>query len=199
MRANAPHKFSKIFGALQFDGAGSARAPRAVRCALAPNLPGVLKQIKWFAENGWTCSFCRRTLKFVKTIGFTICGLFVVLILCLCGIFALRLLFGRTHQFQAQAQLGKPIDRAIDEYRKQTGNYPLSLADLAPKFLPAVPDLPDESKQKFEGWDYRVVTNHTTVSFELRYYMGRGGIEYDPPNRIGNDEGHRTVILSNKQ
>jgi hypothetical protein len=102
----------------------------------------------------------------------------------------------RTSEFQAQAQAGKPIVRAIDEYQKQTGNYPTSLTNLVPKYLPAVPDIAEESKHKLTGWDYRMVTNGSHVSYTLRCYMGRGGIEYQPPDWISNDEGHRTVILT---
>lgn len=40
--------------------------------------------------------------------------------------------------------------------------------------------------------------NGSVVSYSLRYYMGKGGIEYEPPDWIGNDEGHKTVVLSNK-
>jgi hypothetical protein len=121
-----------------------------------------------------------------------------LVILCVCGILVLRLMFSRTREFRAQAQLGQPIVRAIEECRKQTGVYPNSLADLAPKYLPTVPDLPDESNNKFSGWDYRAVTNGMVVSYSLTYFMGRGGVEYAPPKWIGNNEGHRTIILSNE-
>jgi type II secretory pathway pseudopilin PulG len=130
----------------------------------------------------------------VKKNEFIACGLIVALIFC--GLLSLR--FSRTREFRAQAQVGQLIVQAIDEYRKQTGNYPALLADLAPKYLPIAPDLPDEPNHKFTGWDYRVVTNQTAVSYSLKYYLGRGGIEYEPPNWIGNNEGTRTVILSNK-
>jgi hypothetical protein len=119
-------------------------------------------------------------------------------IVIVCGIIILRVMFSRTREFRAQARAGQPIVRAIEDYRKQNGNYPVSLADLAPKYLPTVPDMPDESKSKFRGWDYRTVTNGVAVSYTLRYYMGRGGVEYEPPKWIGNDEGTRTVILSNE-
>jgi hypothetical protein len=120
-------------------------------------------------------------------------GAFVLL--GICGVAGLQLVLSRTREFRAQAQAGQPIVRAIEQFRKQTGSYPASLADLAPKYLPTVPDVLNESQQKFSGWDYQIVTNGTAVSFALRYYMGRGGVEYEPPNWIGNDEGHRTVIL----
>jgi len=125
-------------------------------------------------------------------------GAATFVIVVVCGVFVLPLLFDRTREFRAQAQAGQLVVRAIDEYRKQTGSYPVALADLSPKYLPTVPDLPDGSKHKFQGWDYRMITNGSTVTYSLRYYMGRGGVEYEPPKWIGNDEGHRTVILSNE-
>jgi hypothetical protein len=63
--------------------------------------------------------------------------------------------------------------------------------------LAAVPDLPDKSQHKYSGWDYRTATNGIEISYTLSYYMGRGGVEYESPNWIGDDEGHKTVILSN--
>ncbi len=96
-----------------------------------------------------------------------------------------------------QAQVGQPIVRAVEAFRKQTGNYPASLEDLVPKYLPKVPDRPDESQHKFSGWEYRVITNGVAHTYTLRYYMGRGGVEYEPPVWYGNDEGHRTVLLKN--
>jgi hypothetical protein len=114
------------------------------------------------------------------------------------GYLGLRLLFDRTREFKAQAKAGQPIVRAIEEFKKRNGGYPASLADLVPKYLPTVPDLPDESNHKFTGWEYRTVTNGVAVSYSVRYDLGRGGVEYEPPKWIGNDEGHRTVILSNE-
>lgn len=107
----------------------------------------------------------------------------------------LLLAFDRTREFRAKACEGQPIVRAIQQFRKQTGSYPLSLSELAPKYLPKVPDLPDESQHKFSGWEYEVVTNGASVSYRLRAYMGKGGVEYHVPNWIGNDEGHQTVVL----
>jgi hypothetical protein len=120
------------------------------------------------------------------------------LILLVGGVILLRALFSRTREFRAKAESGQPIVRAIEQYKKDSGTYPASLADLAPKYLPVVPDLPDESKSKFEGWDYRTETNGVLVSYSLRYYMGRGGVEYEPPTWSGNDEGHRTVLFKNE-
>lgn len=76
--------------------------------------------------------------------------------------------------------------------------YPTSLSDLAPKYLTNVPEMPDRSQRKFTGWEYRLVTNRMAVTYTLRYYMGLGGVEYEPPDWFGNDEGSRTVVLSNR-
>jgi type II secretory pathway pseudopilin PulG len=125
-------------------------------------------------------------------------GVIVALLIGIGGIGVLRFLFGRTRQFQKQAEAGQPIVRAIEAFQKQTGSYPTSLTDLAPKFLPSVPDIPDKTKGKFEGWDYAMETNGTSVSYTLRYYMGRGGVEYRAPHWIGNNEGSRKIVLSNE-
>ena len=113
------------------------------------------------------------------------------------GMVALRLFFSRAGEFRAKAREGQPIVRAVEEFRRQTGAYPQSLADLVPRFLPTLPELPDRAQHKFDGWDYYPVSNGTSTSFRLRYYLGRGGIEYEPPRWIGNDEGRRTVLPSN--
>ena len=99
------------------------------------------------------------------------------------------LAFDRTSEFRTQAKLGQPIVQAIDEYHKQIGNYPTSLADLTPKYLTTLPDI---------GWYYQIITNGSTISYHLMYYMGKGGVEYVPSDWIGNDEGHKTVILINR-
>ena len=88
--------------------------------------------------------------------------------------------------------------RAIESFRRQTGSLPASLAELAPKYLATVPIVSDNSKPNLRGWEYRLVTNGVVVSYNLRYYLGRGGVEYEPPNWMGNDEGNRKVILSNE-
>lgn len=105
---------------------------------------------------------------------------------------------GRTGEFRAQALAGQPIVRAIDKYRDQTGSYPTSLTNLVPNYLAEVPDIADEANRKLPGWEYRTLTNGSVVSFSLRYYMGRGGVEYEAGKWIGNNEGRRTVILSNE-
>ena len=104
----------------------------------------------------------------------------------------------RTAAFLAEAHAGQPIVRAIEAYQKQAGHYPSSLTNLVPVFLAETPDMADRSRHKFSGWDYRPITNDLGASYSLRYYMGRGGVEYSPPNWIGNDEGARTVILKNE-
>lgn len=115
-----------------------------------------------------------------------------------CGIGVLRLMFSRTREFRAQAQLGQPIVRAVEDYKEETGSYPASLGDLAPTYLPAVPEVPDVSRCKFGGWDYQMETNNGVASYRLRYYLGWGGIEYRPPHWIGNNEGSRNIIFSNE-
>jgi hypothetical protein len=85
-----------------------------------------------------------------------------------------------------------------NEYHKQIGSYPTSLTNLKPKYLATLPEVADREHDKITGWDYQTITKSATISYSLRYYMGRGGVEYEPPEWIGNDEGHRTVILKNK-
>jgi hypothetical protein len=60
-------------------------------------------------------------------------GVFVLL--GIFGVAGLRLVISRAGEFRVQAQAGQPIVRAIEEFRKQTGSYPPSLSDLAPKYL----------------------------------------------------------------
>jgi hypothetical protein len=114
------------------------------------------------------------------------------------GLAGLRRAFGRERQFRAQAELGQPIVHAIEDCRAQSGFYPASLADLVPKYLPTVPGLPDKAQHKFRGWDYQTETNGVVITYSLRYYMGRGGIEHRPPHWLGNNEGSRKIILSNE-
>ena len=120
-----------------------------------------------------------------------------ILVLAVCGIIALRLLLSRTREFRAQARAGQPIVRAVEDFRKQSGSYPSSLTNLVPQYLPTLPDIQQEGHYKRGSWEYRVVTNGTSVSYSLRSYMGRGGVEYEPPIWTGNDDGHRTVLLRN--
>lgn len=104
----------------------------------------------------------------------------------------------RTREFRTQARLGQPIVQAIGQFKGDTGAYPVSLTNLCPRYLSEMPDMPNVKSNKFEGWEYRTTTNASEITFTLRYYMGRGGIEYEPPNWYGNDEGHRSVILRNR-
>jgi hypothetical protein len=120
------------------------------------------------------------------------------LLLAFGGLAGVRWAFGRERQFRTQAELGQPIVRAIEDFRAQTGGYPASLADLVPKYLPTIPELPDKTQHKFRGWDYQTETNGVVVTYSLRYYMGRGGVEYRPPHWVGNNEGSRKIILSNE-
>jgi hypothetical protein len=120
------------------------------------------------------------------------------LTLAVCGFIVLHLLFDRTREFRTKAEAGQPIVRAIEEFKVRTGNYPTSLSALVPSYLPVMPDTPDIPNHKFGGWEYQTETNGGQVSYSLRCDMGRGGVEYEPPNWIGNDEGHKVVILRNK-
>jgi hypothetical protein len=86
---------------------------------------------------------------------------------------------GRTGEFKAQAKLGQPIVRAIEDYHTQTGSYPTSL---------------DALPQKYNGWTYETFTNGTMISYALRYRMGQGGVEYEPSRWIGSDKGHPMLL-----
>ena len=129
---------------------------------------------------------------------FTVIGSLVIL--GVCGIFVPRLMFDRTREFRAQAQVGQPIVRAIEEFRKQTGNYPSSLTDLVPKYLPRLPDpdMPRRHRHISYVWDYYTVTNGTAVSYNLNCFMGKGGVDYDPPVWQGNDDGHKIFLFRNE-
>jgi len=120
------------------------------------------------------------------------------LVLAFGGLAGVRWAFGRERQFREQAELGQPIARAIEDFRVQTASYPASLAELVPEYLPTVPDMPDEARHKYRGWDYQTETNGAAVTYSLRYYMGRGGVEYRPPHWIGNNDGSLKIILSNE-
>jgi len=129
----------------------------------------------------------------------------VVVLGSIAGLVVAAVLYGllyagldRTRAFRAQARAGQSIVEAIDEFHRHTGRYPGSLAELVPDYLHAAPDVPDRERHKDGGWDYGVVTNGLAVSYKLRYYMGRGGVEYEPPNWIGNDEGHRKIITGSR-
>jgi hypothetical protein len=105
--------------------------------------------------------------------------------------------WSRPYKFRAQAQAGQPIVRAIEDFHRQTGRYPSTMAELVPKYLASLPELADRANYNYTGWEYTPSTSGTTASYQLRYYLGRGGVEYHPPNWIGDDEGTRKVILTN--
>jgi len=86
--------------------------------------------------------------------------------------------------------------RLTEEENDGTPNT--SLTELSPRYLATLPEIQQEGHYKRGSWEYHLVTNGTLVSYSLRSYMGRGGVEYQPPNWIGNDEGHRTIVLSNE-
>ena len=102
----------------------------------------------------------------------------------------------RTEEFLAQARRGQPIVRANEQYRNEVGQPPVAITNLVPKYLSRMPDVTDPQSQRSDGWDYVTKTNGT---YTLRYYMGRGGVEYAPPDWYGNEEGIIEVILTNPQ
>jgi hypothetical protein len=83
---------------------------------------------------------------------------------------------GRKDEYKAQAKLGQPIVRAIEDYYTQTGSYPTSL---------------DALPQKYSGWTYETSTNGW---YALRYRMGQGGVEYEPHRWIGGDKAHYVLL-----
>jgi hypothetical protein len=121
----------------------------------------------------------------------------MAVVLGVVGFIGLYAVLSRPFQFREQARRGQPIVRAIEEFKKQTGEYPVTLGDLVPKYLPEAPETPDRPNHKSEGWEYCTLTSGVTVTYRLRYYLGKGGVEYEPPVWLGNDEGRRTVLLRN--
>ena len=128
----------------------------------------------------------------------SILGSMLGLVVAVVCFLILHLAFDQTSAFRAQAELGQPIVRAIEDFHGQSGVYPSSLTDLAPKYLATVSGIPNESQHKFIGWEYRMVTNGMAVTCTLRHSMGKGGVEYEPPDWFRNDEGTRIVVLSNR-
>jgi hypothetical protein len=105
----------------------------------------------------------------------------------------------RRIEFWLKARSGQPIVQAIEQYHTQTGDYPARLAALAPKYLPTVPDMADRTHGKFSGWEYWTTTNGVMVSYTLIQYMGRGTVEYELPNWIGEwGDGYKIVLIRNK-
>jgi hypothetical protein len=90
---------------------------------------------------------------------------------------------GRKDEYKAQAKLGQPIVRAIEDYHTQTGNYPTSL---------------DALPQKYSGWTYQTYQNSTNgavISYALRYRHGKGGVEYEPNRWIGGSDNAHYMLL----
>jgi hypothetical protein len=101
----------------------------------------------------------------------------------------------RSLAFQKKVQEGTPIVRAIEKFRKDTGAYPASFTDLTPKYLPASPsDIIAKPQYYYRDWEYYTITNGTTVSYHLYYFMGKGGVDYTPPVWRGDNDGHKRVI-----
>jgi hypothetical protein len=101
----------------------------------------------------------------------------------------------RSKAFQAQVKAGEPLVEAIEAFRRDTGQYPASLPQLAPKYLPEVASDVSDRKHKFSGWEYLTDTNYDRmVSYSLYYYMGKGAVMYQPTNWISDDDGHREII-----
>jgi hypothetical protein len=97
--------------------------------------------------------------------------------------------FDRMGEFQAHAKAGEPLIQALEAFRKDTGHYPASLTELAPKYLPEVaPESHDQ--HKFGDWEYLTETNGERVSYSLYYFMGKGAVQYQPTNWTANDDGH---------
>jgi hypothetical protein len=102
--------------------------------------------------------------------------------------------FSRTAEFRAQARVGQSLVRAIEAFRKDTGTYPATLAELTPKYLPKGTIKPEDYRH---DWDYYTVTNAGTVSYGLSCFMGKGGVRYAAPNWISNEDGHEEVVSLN--
>ncbi len=122
----------------------------------------------------------------------------ILMVMFFCSLWlSARLFFDRTQEFRLQAKMGQPIIKAINQFKNDTGQLPSSLTNLYPKYLPRLPDLPDKQARKLSGWEYFPVTNGPETTFVLRFYMGRGGVEYMPTNWFGNTEGQRKVLKLN--
>ena len=80
-----------------------------------------------------------------------------------------------TAKFEAQARLGQPIVRAIEDHLKQTGTYPASL---------------DELPLKTSGWTFMTFVEDTRVTYELRYSMGQDDVVYIPSSWLVQNKGH---------
>ncbi len=100
----------------------------------------------------------------------------------------------RSLAFQKKVKEGTPIVRAIEQFRRDTGAYPVSLTELAPKYISALPPNIANAPFKYGHWGYFTFTNGIAVSYSLTYFMGKGGIDYTPPYWTGDNDGHRRVI-----
>jgi hypothetical protein len=129
--------------------------------------------------------------------GFIIAVVFCLIVVAL-GLVAIRLIFDRTREFEDQAQIGQPIVKAIELFRIQSGRCPETLSELVPQYLPIEPSVFNRKHYQSGSWEYKTFTNENAVSYKLRCYMGRGGVEYVPPNWIGIDEGHSKILFQNK-
>jgi hypothetical protein len=94
------------------------------------------------------------------------------------------------------ARQGQLIVTAIEQYCAAHGTYPESLSPLRPQYLPQ--SSKGRASYDKHDWEYRVVKDGERTTYTLRLYMGRGGLEYEPPHWYANEEGTRTAILSNK-
>jgi hypothetical protein len=104
--------------------------------------------------------------------------------------------FDRTAEFRAQAKVGQRVVRGIEQFRKDTGQYPASLAELVPKYLAEDAIKPERSRYYIKNWEYWTSANNGTVSYGLYCYMGKADVEYNPPNWVANDDGNfRTLSI----
>jgi len=101
----------------------------------------------------------------------------------------------RSRDFRKKIREATPLVRAIEKFRTDTGSYPQSLDELAPKYLTGIATNAADLQQKFGGWNYDADTNAGKVSFTLRNYnMGHAGIDYTPPYWTGNVDGNERVL-----
>ena len=132
-------------------------------------------------------------MRVLRTIGW------ICLTVLIGGGLTLRLLFDRTREFKAKAREGEPIVTAIESFIHDAGRPPDSLRELVPQYLPSLPPLQDYSNRVFFAWDYSVVSNRSGVSYTLGHFMGKGGVRFEPPYWVGNDEGRRIPLFKHKR
>jgi len=105
--------------------------------------------------------------------------------------------FDRTAEFKAKVREGQPVIQALEAFHRDTGKYPKTLAELAPKYLPNLSNGPTDSEHYFGGWRFYTVTNYNednSVTYDLSFFMGKGWVAYRPTNWIANDDGHERVL-----